>query len=172
MIMKRRPSVDRVLAQPHVRAQFEQFRHHFAVAAGRHDEGDADGYQAALAEGRIVGWRIVGAITAIPENGNLPGEEVFRYLKNVAMQEMIGARAKQDRIILSELVVKLPRGRRPTQRPKARQQLIDEIRAQPGMSVLQIAARARALGAWGRDQADDPASKHKRIVRLRRDATK
>jgi hypothetical protein len=168
--MKRHPRIDRVLAQPQVRAGFEEFRHHFAVAAGRHDSGDKRGHLAALAEGRAVAWRIVDAIVAEPENGNLPREEVFRYLKNVAMQEMVGPMAKEDRIILSELDVRLPPGRPPTHRPKARQQLIDELRKRPEMPDWRVEERARALEVWRHDQADDRANRNKRIRRLRRDA--
>ena len=123
--MKRHARIDRVLEHPQVRAQFHEFRHHFAVAAGRHDTGDREGHLVALEEGRAVAWRIVDAIVAEPENGNLPAGEVFRYLKNVAMQEMVGPMAKQDRIVLSELEVRFPRGRPPSRRPMARQRLIE-----------------------------------------------
>jgi len=63
-----------------------------------------------------------------------------------------------------------PAGRPPTRRPRARQRLIEELKARPDMPDYLIADRGLQLGVWTSDQAQDPANRQRRIKRIREDA--
>ena len=114
--------------------------------------------------------RIVAAVRAAPVNATLPEGAIYRYVANVAHQELLGEQAKDDDIILMELGVSLPAGRPPMRRPRARQRLIEELKARPDMPDYLIADRGLQLGVWTSDQAQDPANRQRRIKRIREDA--
>jgi hypothetical protein len=111
-------------------------------------------------------------VRAEPSNATLPEEAIYRYIANVAHEELLGKRAKDDDINLMELVVRLPAGRPPTRRPRQRKKLIAEVRARPDMPDWRILDRGHELGVWTTDQADDPLNKRRRIKRIRDDASK
>ena len=168
--VKARPRVDAVLARTAVRAELEELKRLMGLAAHHHNAADTDGHLAASFEARAVALRIVDAVRAEPGNANLPGEELYRYVANLAQHELLGAQAKADRVRLFELEVRLPAGRPPRRRPRARQQLIDEIRARPDMPDWLIEDRGHSLGVWGLNQSDEPSERKRRIRRIRRDA--
>jgi hypothetical protein len=165
--MRRRPRIDEVLARPDMRAELEELKRLFGLAAHHHQHRDAEAQMAALLEGRDVALRIVAGVRALPVNATLPPEAVYRYIANVAHQELLGEQARADDVNLLELRVRFPAGRPPTSRSKAREQLIAEVRARPDMPDYLIADRGRSLGVWTLDQADDPTSRRRRIARIR-----
>src|SRR4051794_29702806 len=127
--MRRRPRIDNVLAWPQMRADMDEFKGLFVQAVGCHQGGDSDGQMAALYAGREVVLRMVAGMRSVPTNTNLPPEQLYHYIGNVAQRELVGPRAKAHRVKLYELDVRLPAGRPPTSRPKAREKLIAEVRA-------------------------------------------
>lgn len=168
--MRRHARIDAVLALHTVRAELEEFERLFGLAADRQGTGDDEGHLAAASQAREVALRIAAAVRAAPGNATLPEEAVYRYVANVAHQELLGERAKEDDIKLMELGVRLPAGRPPTRRPRARQRLIEEVKARPDMPDYRIVDLGLQLGVWTSDQAQDPANRRKRIKRLREDA--
>ncbi len=144
----------------------DEFKALFVQAVGCLDGGDTEGQMAALYAGREVVLRMVGAMRAVPTYANLPPEQVYHYIGNVAQRELVGPQGKADRVKLYELEVRLPAGRPPTSRPKAREKLIAEVRARRGMPDYLIADRARRLGAWTFEPAN-ACSQRRRIRRIR-----
>jgi hypothetical protein len=169
--MKHYPRIDVVLERPEIRAELEEFKRLFGLGADRYGEGDVDGQLAAGFEANAVAIHIAAAVQAEPGNQSLPERQLVRYITNVAHHELLGDMAKRDEIVLSDLLVRFPAGRPPTRRTDARQVLIDELTSRPSMTDDAIELRAFWLGVWTFDQADDKASRRKRIARLRRDAT-
>lgn len=168
--MRRYARIDAVLALHEVRAELEEFKRLCGLAADRRGAGDDEGHLAALFEARTVALRIVAAVRAAPGNATLPEEAIYRYVANVAHQELLGELARKDDIKLMELGVRLPAGRPPTRRPRVRQRLIEELKARPDMPDYRIEDRGLELGVWTSDQAHDPANTRKRIRRIREDA--
>jgi hypothetical protein len=168
--MRRRSRIDAVLGLPTVRAELEEFKRLFGLAADHVDAGDAEAHLAAAFQAKAVALRIVAAVRAEPGNATLPDRAIYRYVANVAHQELLGEQAKDDDIILMELGVSLPAGRPPMRRPRARQRLIEELKARPDMPDYRIADRGLQLGVWTSDQAQDPANRQRRIKRIREDA--
>ncbi len=168
--MKRRPRIDTVLERPEISAELEEFKRLFGLAAHRYGVGDAEGHCLAALKGREVALRIVTAVRAEPGNATLPAQAIYRYVANVAHHDLLGERAKADDMILSELGVKFPPGRPPTRRPRARQQLLEELAARPEMPDWRVADRARVLGVWASDWPDDATNRQRRIRRLRAEA--
>lgn len=168
--MKRHHRIDVVLERSEVRADLEEFKRLFGLAADRFGAGDIDGQLAAAVEANAVVVRIAAVIGAEPANQSLPQRQLARYVMNVAHHELLGDMAERDEIVLSDLLVKFPAGRPPTRRSTARQTLIDEMKIRPAMTDTEVEKRAALLGVWTWDQARDQASRRKRIARIRRDA--
>lgn len=168
--MKRHARIDAILTRPAVRSDLEELKRLVGLAAERSRDADQPGHVAAALDARDVALRIVGVVCSETGNSTLPREQVYRYVANVAHQELLGPQAKAEDLVLFELGVRLPAGRPPTSRPRARQTLIDEIRSRPELPDWRIEARARELEVWAPDQADDPANVRRRIRRLRSDA--
>jgi hypothetical protein len=168
--VKRHPRIDAVLHDPAHRAAYEEFKRLVGLAADRYGANDLDGHMVAAMSAYEVGQGLVEAVRAVPRNAGLPPREVYRYVANAAHDDMLGPMAKADDVKLFELGVKLPPGRPPTARPRARQLLIDEMKRRPDKPDWRIADLARELGVWTHDQADDARSKRRRIRRLRSDA--
>ena len=168
--MRRNARIDAVLALRDVRAELEEFKRLFGLAAERLNAGDHEGHLRTALDARVVALRIATAVRAEPANATLPEEPVYRYLTNVAQQELLEERAKNDDIKLMELGVRFPAGRPPMRRSRARQELIEELKARPDMPDYLIEDRGLQLGAWTSDQANDRASRRRRIKRVREDA--
>lgn len=168
--VKRRPRIDVVLERPPVRADLDEFKHLYCVTLDRDLAGDRDGHEAAALEARTAAMRVVDAVLAEPGNATLPRRPIYQYVLNVAFNELAGPIATEHQLKEVELAVVLPAGRPPTRRPRARQRLLEELRARPTMLDWRLEARARELGVWTADQADDTASRRRRIKRLRADA--
>ncbi len=168
--VKRRPRIDVVLERQPVRAVLEEFKHLYCVTLDRDFAGDRDGHEVAALEARGAAMRIVDAVLAEPGNATLPRRPIYHYIINVAFYELAGPIATRQQLKEVELTVLLRAGRPPTRRPRARQRLIEELTARPTMLDWRLEARARELGVWTADQADDTASRRRRIKRLRGDA--
>lgn len=168
--MRRNSRIDVVLNRPETVIELEELKRLFGLGADRYEKGDIDGQLAAGVEANEVAIRIAAAVQAEPGNQGLPERSIVRYVLNVAHHELLGTMAERDEIILSDLVVRFPAGRPPARRSGPRQVLIDELKAQPTMTDAEVEQRASRLGLWTWDQAEDRASRRKRIARLRRDA--
>ena len=172
--MKRRPEVDAVLARPEVRAELEEVKRLVGLAANRQDAGDREGHERAALQASVAIWRIVESVRGDLEPGSASPIEraLYAYVGNVAHHELQDGLEQPGgmKVTLAELSAPWPAGRPSGRRPKARQELIDEVRAHPDMPDWRIADRGRVLGVWTSDQADDQASRRKRIGRIRRDA--
>lgn len=172
--MKRRREVDAVLARPDVRAELEELKRLFGQAADRHAAGDRDGHERAAFEASAAIWRIVEFVRGDLEPGPASRIEtaVYAYIGNIAHHELLDGLGQPGglKITLAELSAPWPPGRPPGRRPTARQKLIDEVRAHPDMLDWRIEDRGRTLGVWTSDQAQDRASKRRRIKRIREDA--
>ncbi len=170
--MRRRPRIDAILERPAARADLEELKRLFGLSADRYQAGDQDGHYAAALQGREVAFLIVASIRAEPLNATLPEEAVYRYIANVAHLELLGEQAKADDVKLFELGVRLPAGRPPRSRARAREGLIEALRGQPDMPDWRLEDLGRTLGVWAEDQAIDGASPRRRIKRIRADAAK
>lgn len=170
--MRRNRRIDDVLVRPDMRAELEELKRLFGLAAHHHQNRDAEAQMAALLEGREVALRIVAGVRALPANATLPPEAVYRYIANVAHEELLGEQARVDDVNLFELRVRFPAGRPPTSRSNARERLIAEVRARPDMPDFLIRDRGHTLGVWAADQADDAANRRRRIARIRAAAAK
>jgi hypothetical protein len=167
-----RPRIDEVLQSPEVRDLMETAKLHYAVAAGIDPVARPVEHQAAAFPASVAMWQMVDAVRSEPRNRILPERAVYNYILNLVYAQLTAPLAtEEDRRYIYQ-PVSLPRGRPPTQRPRLRQALIDEIRARPEMADYRIKDRALSLGLWSRDQANDPANVRRRIARLRRDAAK
>lgn len=172
--MKRRPEVDAVLARLEVRVELEELKRLIGMAAHLYDAGDREGHERAALEASVAIWRIVefvrgdlGRGPASPIEGAL-----YAYVGNVAQHELLDGLEQPGgmKVTLAEMSAPWPRGRPSGRRPKARQHLIDEVRAHPEMPDWRIEDRGRTLGVWTSDQAQDRTSKRRRIKRIREDA--
>jgi hypothetical protein len=148
----------------------ETAKHHFAVAAGIDHWADPVRHQAAALPAAIAVWRMVEAVRAEPANANLPERSVFNYIVDLIYADLTASLATEEERRQVYLPVHLPPGRPPTRRSRARQDLIDEIRARPDMPDYRIKDRALMLGLWTAGQANDDRNVQRRIRRLREDA--
>jgi hypothetical protein len=170
--IKARPRIDRVLDRSDTRALLEEARLHFAVASAIDPVHEPVRHQRAALPAATTLWRVVDLVTLEPENAKLSRDSVYHYVINRTYAELTAPVATESQRRHHYLSVYLSPGRPPARTNLARQALVEEIRARPEMPDYLVEDRARALGVWTRDQADDPANVKRRIRRLRQDATK
>jgi hypothetical protein len=173
--VRRRPEVDAVLARPEVRVEFEELKRLIGKAADLYGVGDREGHERAALEASAAIWRIVEWVQGSfgPGPASPIESALYAYVGNVAQHELLDGLGPPGgmKVTLAEMSAPWPPGRPSGRRPKARQQLIDEVRAHPDMPDWRIEDRGRTLGVWTSDQAQDRASKRRRIKRIREDAT-
>jgi hypothetical protein len=169
--VKVRPRIDAILERSDVRAFLDEAKLHFALAAGIDHAAEPERHRRAAEPAAAALWRVVAIVRSDPGNAKLPSDAVYHHVLNRAYAELTAPVATEEQRRQHYLSVYLPAGRPPTRRSRARQRLLDEIRARPDMPDYLIKDRAARLGVWAVDQADDLASVSRRIRRLRRDAT-
>lgn len=170
--MKRRPRIDIVLRTPVAMELNERLKRAFAEASGHDPIGDRERHLAAAYEARSTILEMIALVRAEPGNEHLPMRPLYHYIINRAFHELTEPLATEEERQQVELTVYLPPGRPPGRKSYARQRVIDDLRAHPGLADSQVADRAIKYGAWEYGHSDAPADRRRRINRLRRDAAK
>ncbi len=155
--------VDAALEQPEIRASFEEYKRLFAVAQALYPS------QAHEPATIVASAKAHSVVDLIDPRGELPREAVYRYLANVAVDEMLPAHPAGAR--KPSLIVELSPGRLHGARDKVRAQLIAEVRA--GLPRDHVPARGRELAAKRWPVPKDPADREaerKRVDAIMRDA--